>query len=285
MKIGLYNLEPFIENTAMMQVSTYHKEKGDDVSIYNPFENYDKVYCFSLFKYTDKGYVKPEFICGGTGFDIKTKLDPEIEKCNYDYSLFPNCKTSYVWFSRGCIRKCPFCVVHEKEGYIQPAEPKTLNPKGEYISIMDNNFFANPNWREAIKKLQKWNQPVNFQSGIDVRLFNKEQGEALKGLKLFKQLHIAWDNPKEDLIPQIKLLSEYIKPYKIMCYILIGYWSTPKEDLYRIESLRSLKIDPFVMPFNKKVRYQKDFARWCNHKAIFKKISFNEYNKNKKVEQ
>lgn len=30
MIIGLYNLEPKIENTAMMQVSTYHKNKGED---------------------------------------------------------------------------------------------------------------------------------------------------------------------------------------------------------------------------------------------------------------
>jgi len=29
MKIGLYNLEPEINNSAMMQVSQYHKEQGD----------------------------------------------------------------------------------------------------------------------------------------------------------------------------------------------------------------------------------------------------------------
>lgn len=34
MKIGLYNLEPKIVNTAMMQVSAYHKNLGDDIYIY-----------------------------------------------------------------------------------------------------------------------------------------------------------------------------------------------------------------------------------------------------------
>ena len=33
-KIGLYNLEPNIVNTAMMQVSSYHKSIGDEVYIY-----------------------------------------------------------------------------------------------------------------------------------------------------------------------------------------------------------------------------------------------------------
>ena len=33
MKIGLYNLERKINNSAMMQVSYYHKRLGDDVEI------------------------------------------------------------------------------------------------------------------------------------------------------------------------------------------------------------------------------------------------------------
>ena len=64
-----------------------------------------------------------------------------------------------------------------------------------------------------------------------------------------------------------------------MCYVLIGFNSTKKQDLWRIEELRKLKIDPFVMPFNKSDRYQKDFARWVNHKAIYRKVKWEDYNK------
>ena len=212
-------------------------------------------------------------------FDISSSLPKEIEDCDYDYSIFPNSKTSYVWFSRGCIRKCPFCVVWKKEGIIHSVKPKPLNSKGKYISIMDNNFFANPKWKESIKILIKWNQPVDFQSGIDVRIFNDKQGKALQKLKLYKQIHIAWDNPKDDLINKIELLKQYIKPYKIMCYVLIGYWSSQEQDLNRVETLQKLNIDPFVMPFNKFDRYQKDFSRWVNHKAIFKSVEWKEYKK------
>lgn len=31
MKIGLYNLEPKIVNIAMMQVSQYYKQQGDEI--------------------------------------------------------------------------------------------------------------------------------------------------------------------------------------------------------------------------------------------------------------
>jgi len=276
-KIGLYNLEPKIVNTAMMQVSTYHKSQGDEVKIYNAFDKFDKIYAFSIFKFTDKGYVTHDMISGGTGFDVGSKLPTEIKECDYDWSLYPKCDFSIVWFSRGCIRDCPFCIVKEKEGTIYDVKYKNLNPNGKHIKITDNNFFANPKWREAIKKLKEWNQPVEFNCGLDVRIFNKEQGEALQSVRIHKHLHIAWDNPKDDLIPKIKELCEYVKPYKIMCYVLIGYWSTPEEDLYRVEELRKLKVNPFVMPYNKKDRYQKRFARWCNRKEIFKTCKWEDY--------
>lgn len=98
MDIGLYNLEPQINNSAMMQVSQYHKNKGDTVHIYSPLfhDMYDKVYAFSLFDFTDKGYVRDDMIVGGTGFDISSRLPKEIEDCDLDYSIFPNCDYSII---------------------------------------------------------------------------------------------------------------------------------------------------------------------------------------------
>lgn len=284
MKVGLYNLEENINNTAMMQVSHYYKKQGDEVELYNHFfhDSYDEIYAFSIFNYTDKGYVTPDMICGGTGFNINSQLPIGIAESNLDYTIFPYCKTSYIWFSRGCIRNCPFCVVNEKEGNIHPVKPKNLNPNGEWITVMDNNFFANPEWERSIEQLKKWNQKVDLQ-GFDVRIFEREHGKALQELKIYKQLKFAWDNHKEDLTENIEELLEYIKPYKLMCYVLIGFDSSMEEDLYRIETLRNYKIDPFVMPYNRLDNYQKGLARWVNHKAVFKTVSWNDYCVNKGI--
>lgn len=278
-KIGLYNLEPKIYNSAMMQVSQYHKNLHDDIYIYSPLfhDFYDKVYAFSLFDFTPKDYVRKDMICGGTGFDIKSKLPAEIEACDLDYSIFPDCDYSIVWFSRGCFRNCPFCVVREKEGYIHPVKPKNLNPNGKFIKVMDNNFFANPEWRSAVDQLLEWNQKIDMQ-GFDIRIFDAEQGEALQSLKHYKAFKFAWDNPKDNLDDKIELLLNYIKPSKLMCYVLIGYWSTPEEDLMRVMHLwDEYKIHAFAMPFNKFDKYQRSFARWCNNKIIFKTRSWEEY--------
>ena len=279
MKIGLYNLEPHIVNSAMMQVSSYHKSIGDEVSEYIPLlhDSYDKVYAFSIFDFTDKSYVRDDMITGGTGFDIQSRLPKIIEDQDYDWSLYPDCDFSLIWFSRGCIRNCPFCVVHDKEGRIHPVDPKNLNPNGEYIKVMDNNFFANPEWEKSVQQLIEWDQPVDIQ-GFDVRIFNEDQGEALQLLDHHKVFKFAWDNPKNNLDDKIDLLLNYIKPSKLMCYVLIGYWSTPEEDLYRVMHLwDEYKIHAFVMPFNKFDNYQLNFARWCNNKVLFHTRSWEEY--------
>lgn len=279
MKIGLYNTEPKIVNTAMMQVSQYHKQKGDIVEQYNPIfhEEYDEVYAFSIFSFTPKHYIRPDMIVGGTGFDIKSRLSPEQEACNYDWSLYPDCDHSILWFSRGCVRNCPFCIVQQKEGMICPVKPKNLNPNGKFIKVQDNNFFASPKWREAIQYLKDTEQPADFEGGVDARTLNEERCKALLSLKHHKQIKIAWDNPKDDLEPKLKEILKTIKPYRLMCYVLIGYWSSEAEDIHRVETLRKLKIDPFVMPYNKHDDYQSDYARYVNFKAIFKSTKWEDY--------
>lgn len=286
MKIRLVDIDGKMPNLALMKISTFYKQFGHDVAWHNPlFDNsvgFDKLYISKLFNFSPNYQYVPadvEVFKGGTGYDLTTKLPEEIEQINKpDYLLYPQHDYSIQFFSRGCIRKCPFCVVPQKEGNIKSVDPMELNPKGKHIEVLDNNFFANPEWKIAINQLLEWKQPVNF-SGIDVRIMDEEQAFQLNKIKLFKQLSIAWDNPKQNILPQLKEMLKYIKPYKIQCYVLIGYWSTPEQDLYRVEKLRELKIDPFVMPFDKSNSYQKDFARWVNHKAVFKSVKWQDYKK------
>lgn len=278
MRIGLANLEPKIVNTALMQIAAYYgNTEWAEPLMYHA---YDRLYASSLFGFTDKSQLPDSTIIGGTGFDLTTNLPPEIEECDYDYSIYPDCNYSILWFSRGCIRKCPFCVVWKKEGDIRPVDPKPLNPKGNYIVVQDNNFFANPNWRYAVECLKSYGFPVVFQ-GVDIRLMTDDAAKALGQLKHHKQIKIAFDNPGDgrSVINGIKTLCNHIPPYKIMCYVLIGYKSTEDDDLSRVMFLRDIGIDPFVMPYNKKDEYQRRFARWVNHKAIFKSVKWKDYGK------
>ena len=78
-------------------------------------------------------------------------------------------------------------------------------------------------------------------------------------------------------------MVKHVKPYKITCYVLIGFNSTIEQDLFRLNVLRELGITPFVIPFrdygNERTptRYERDLARWANRMWLFKSTSFENY--------
>ena len=291
MRIGLTDVDGHhFPNFALMKISAYHKAKGNIVEWANPLiGGYDRVYKSKIFTFTpdDIYSYDCDVVKGGTGYDITSRLPTEIENSLLmDYSIYPQYPFSIQFFSRGCIRQCPFCLVREKEGYISPVEPVQLNPRGERIEVLDNNFFANPEWKFAVNYLLKTNMPINLH-GVDARILNEEQAFWLNKLKLYKLIHIAWDLPRFDLRPKLVEILKYIKPYKLMCYVLIGFNSTIEQDMYRIETLRELKIKPFVMPYrdfeNERTpsQYERDLAQYVNKPRIFKSCSFADFSPRK----
>ena len=266
-------------NLALMKIASFHKSLGDEVEWFFALRRYGKVYSSKCFTFTRRdAYLPDNATEGGTGVDIALALPAHIESCQPDYSMYPDCTFSIQLFSRGCVRSCPFCVVPRKEGHIRPVPPMSLNPRGNRIEILDNNFFANPEWRAAVRHLRKAGQKVNIH-GIDVRLINGEQCRALDSLRHAGRIHIAWDNPREDIMPHVRRMAKFISPQRIMCYVLVGYWSDEGQDLHRIEALRREGVEPYVTVFDRSDGYQRRIQRWCNHKAIFKAVEWRDYRK------
>lgn len=291
MRIGLIDVDGHhFPNFALMKISAWHKAHGDNVEwCGDMYWDFDRVYQSKIFTFTpDVDRPFPcEVIKGGTGYDIHSRLPDEIEQSTaMDYSLYPRYRFSIQFFSRGCIRQCPFCLVHDKEGAIHPVEPVQLNPNGSHIEVLDNNFFANPQWKSAIDYLLKAEQKVNLH-GVDVRILDEEQAYWLNRLPLYKSIHIAWDLPQIDLTDKLREVIRYIKPWKLMCYILVGFNSTIEQDLYRIERCRELGIRPFVMPYrdfeNKTApsQYARDLAQYVNKPMIFQSCKFEEFSPRK----
>lgn len=292
MKIGLIDVDGHnFPNFALMKISAYHKLQGDIVEWASPlFDEYDIVYKSKIFTFSpDENYPwKGKVIKGGTGYDIKSKLPEEIENCReLDYSIYPNCDYSIQFFSRGCIRKCPFCLVNEKEGLIHSVTPHSLNPNGKHIEVLDNNFFANPHWREAVDYLEATGQYIKFH-GVDVRIMTDEMAQSLARLKMKESIHIAWDLPNVDITKGLEILQRHISPNKVVCYVLIGFNSTFEQDLYRVRKLKEMKVKkPFVMIYrdyaNPKppTQQQKDFARWVNRSQLFHTMDFEDYSPRK----
>jgi len=295
MKIRLAAIDSKMVNVAILKIAQYHINSGDNVKWYQPLfdQNIDKLYISKIFTFSkDLAYLPQcEIIKGGTGYDITSKLPSEIEsitdvKKAYEL-LYPKCDYSVQFTTRGCVRNCDFCLVRQKEGLTHDVDLLSLNPNGKYIELMDNNFFSSNTWRERLEKIKSYNQYLDFNQGIDIRAITEEQAKALGECKI-KTIHIAWDNIEDEkqVMKGIEILTKYVKPYKISCYVLVGYKSDCilDDDLYRVKKLDSLGIDPFAMgyidynnPYFKRSKEVKDFCRWVNMKATFKTCEWEDY--------
>ena len=286
--IRLVDVDSKIPNLALMKISAWHKLQGDNVDFYNPIADIhvDKIYANKTFQFSqDFDYypVDTDISRGGVAYDRHVKLPDEIDAMFPDYSLY-NCNMAIGYTMRGCIRNCSFCVVPEMEGLARPVGDiyNFWNGQKE-LMLLDNNLTALPeHFQKVIGQIIKEEIYINFAQGLDIRLIDASMAKMLAMVKTSKQIHFAFDDIKyENAVKKgIEILiANGVKPYKLMFFVLIGFNSTPEEDLYRVGLLRKLGVDPFVMPFNKKVPYQQAFARWVNMKAVFKKCNWREYRK------
>ena len=140
-RILLIDVDSKIPNLALMKLSAWHKERGDNVALLRGSQvelgdKPDKIYASIIYKKNRHSldYLIaqcPDIIdIGGSGYDLKKELPPVIEAMRPDYSLYPECDYSIGFASRGCIRHCHFCIVHDKEGYFRRVQhPRVVRAK------------------------------------------------------------------------------------------------------------------------------------------------------------
>lgn len=308
--IGLIDIDSKIPNLALMKLSSYYKSLGEEVEFVQPNKQYEKIFASAIFTRSKEKCLKlqgqygDKIKIGGTGWDIKKELDPIIEHMKPDYELYSaemiatrmrgaisrqrklEKATEIVnagmgFTSRGCVRECGFCFVPKKEGKFRDiAEIKDLiNPKSNVLILHDNNLTADPLVIDKLHEIRDRKLIVDINQGCDVRLMTEDIAQAMSEVKHLRSLHYAWDLMafEKTVMDGIKLLSKYIKPYKHMCFMLVGFNTSFEEDMYRFIKLREMKVDPFVMIYNEgKDKRLRHFARWVNMR-IYKKCTFEEY--------
>lgn len=298
MKIGLIDVDGHhFPNLALMRISAFHKAKGDVVEWWlGDLFHYDIVYMSKVFSNAYSPDI-PEpmnadkVIKGGTGYCItlgedgkehfdqsKNKnLPEEVERMFPDYSIYPQFNFAVSMTSRGCPRGCEFCIVGKKEGRcsIKVADVWDFWNGQPEIQILDPNITACLQKRELFQQYKETGAILEFNQGLDIRLLNDADIQDLNEMRV-KNIHFAWDNPKENLEPKFKAFAEKFrrKTHIGMVYCLTNFGSTMDENLYRIYTLRDLGFDPYVMIYDKPHAPQeiRDLQRWCNNKIIFKKV-------------
>lgn len=316
--IGLIDVDSKIPNLALMKISSYYKQLGEQVEFVQKDKEYEKIYASSIFtksKPICEGLIDvygDKIEIGGTGWDLEKNLPEEIEKMKPDYDLYTiddiypkmggistkehrRKKAKQIidagmgFSSRGCIRNCGFCFVPKKEGKFRDVANigDLLNPRSNVLILHDNNLTADPYCIDKLKEIKERKLVVDINQGCDVRLMDDEKAYWLGQVKHLRSVHYAWDlmGFENQVLEGIEILSKYVKKYKHMCFMLVGYNTSFEEDMYRAKKLISLGIKPYVMRYNERRDDARlnHFTRWINSHIYTAEPNFEDYEPWKKA--
>jgi hypothetical protein len=294
MNIGLVQADGKLPNLALMQICAFHEMRGDKVSwwqgpLFN--EQYHKIYVSKIFSFSSlPASIPTNAIIGGTGIDFYNRLPDEMQVCAPSYSLYPGCRYHVGFSMKGCRFACKFCCVPKKEG--RPKENSgidglLLNPRGgDKLMLLDNDFFGGPNWKINLERIIELRLKVCFVQGLNIRIITGDQAELLARCNYMnskfnkRYLTFAWDRFQDRRLIEkgLQICKEAgILAARMQFFVLIGFDTSQEEDYERVMTLKEWGCMPFVMPYNRDDPYQKAFARWVNHRAVFNSCRWEEY--------
>lgn len=303
-------------NLACMKIAAYHKARGDEVAMVgkgltrqDSMPDPDIVYCSCIFDWngaqargTKWMHGNAEFRLGGSGVDLTTTLPPEIEAMPPDYAIYddrgvPGWPFVVGFSTRGCNRKCPFCIVPQKEGRVVAAvdmerlissAPEAAQGR---LLLLDNNIVQSATVREDLRWLADWGGEVNYSQGIDARVIVQEPD--LAGLlcdtkyrsRTFKSKLMTsaydWPQMSNTITKCVEIFKEVGMDVRhcLQFYVLVNYNTTMEKDLERIYHLRELGTNPYVMIYDKRNSPHaiRKMARWANAWPIFHSVDWADY--------
>lgn len=290
-RIGLIDVDRTgFPNLALMKLAKFHKLMGDCVEWYTPFDRYDAVYISKVFTFTkDHEYFIEEGTPvwrGGTGYGTGD-LPPKVDLLQPDYSIYPyiNKNTAYGFLTRGCPNSCSWCVVPTKEGKIRPyMDVAEIAQNRKRLILMDNNILASGDYgRDQLVKIIDNGYRVDFNQAMDARLVDEDTADLLARVKWIRVIRFGCDTHAQidHCMNAIKLILK--KGYKgqFMFYTMLhGDIQECLDRITRFEAMKgvSLMAQPYIdANGTKPPQWQKDMARWCNRRWIFKSCKFEDY--------
>lgn len=299
-------------NLALCKIAAYHKAKGDVVEWYDPLfgGHYDKAYMSKVFNFSEDYpyYVDAdEVIKGGTGYDLRSKLQQEIDDTQPDLSFYPMVPqdTAYGFLTRGCPNKCNWCVVPRKEGAIKPywSIERVLNGKKKAV-LMDNNILAAGDYcMKQLAIIAETGVKVDFNQALDARLVTDEIASYLARIKwLDNRIRFGCDTTAQidECERAIAMIQAHGYTGQFFLYTMIGGGTrTLTESYERIhhwwERNHAIRLQhkgnaiyPHAQPYRDPVnpnhtipQWQKDMAGWCNKRMLFEKFDFMDFSPRK----
>lgn len=280
MKIALIDssIKQKVYPMGLMRIGSYLKDNGHTVKLFNihnvKIHGFDEYWISTIFTYDIPKVLelceKIRFINNGArivvggisvtlmpemfqNYEVHTGLYQPAEEYPLDYSILEEKpKYSITTTSRGCIRKCKFCLVPtiEKNFYNCTNWIRDVSDKSSKILFFDNNWLAKDNESisndiETINKLHSTKRisSIDFNQGLDCRLITPQNINAIADLPI-KPWRFSFDGMYEDgyfqeAVERI-ISNSHNKKLVFITNTLFNYLDKPQELYYRLHEMARL---------------------------------------------
>lgn len=292
MKALLIDVDSTVPNLALMHISAWRKSESFETGFNIP--DPDEVWASVVFKKNRHKvdglpfyYPNAKIDIGGSGYDLRKQLPDEVCLMMPDYSIYPDCDYDLGFTTRGCNRKCYFCIVPKKEGrfHINQHPSEFHDPNHKKIVLMDNNILLDKDWFfEVTDWIIENRLKVDFNQGLDIRLMDRDIAKRIRELSPIGKWHFAFDSMdyKDDVIKGIAMLNEAGVSVRNTAnwYVYLHNDAAFDDALERCHILRDNKALPYIMVNQDSPRTQRmtDLKRWA-HPQIFFQTDFKDYNR------
>jgi hypothetical protein len=249
-------------NLALMKLSAWHKAHGHEVEWFLPLmaHTYDRVYASKVFTFSKEPEDLPEdTIRGGTGYGTPSTLPcpnsiPWLT-LRPDYSLYPEYERDIGFITRGCIRKCDWCVVPKYEGTIKRvATFEDIWTGRPSICFLDNSILALMKaFEDTVEKARRHEVEISFNQGLDIRLLDDDSARLLAAMPTYEALHFGFDDLAyaDAFQAGCQLLRRHEIIGRTVFLFLVGFNTTVAEEIERLKIAVKEKAGVYFMFYDR----------------------------------
>ena len=269
MKVALYDVDSKIPNLALMKLSSFYKSRGYQTQLVKKLDKITADLYYASVVFNSEKSLKQvkrltelygdRIIIGGTGVDLKTTLPNEVDSCFPDYNLYAHTQYALGFLTRGCNKRCAFCVVPQKEGRLQSNYSMFSDfvPKGQQnVMLLDNNLLVVPNVNELLAEMVKMEFNVNFSQTLDIQYLTDKIYQKLRMVNSVnsrftrKMIYFSCNTPKqaEWFIKKSDMLKGFGRD-QVTTVIMFGFNTRLSQDFAILKIMKKLGIIPFVQEY------------------------------------
>ena len=182
-----------------------------------------------------------------------------MDACFPDYRLYGHDRYAVGFLTRGCPRRCAFCVVPAKEGTtkIEAGSFDAFVPRGQRnVMLLDDNLLAYPGVEALLVEIARRGYAVNFSQTLDIACLTPEKHNLLLQVDCRnsrftrRRIYFSCNYPAtiRQFVERRSMLREFGQDG--VCVVCIyGFDSTLSQDFARWRMLQRLQLVPFFQEY------------------------------------